>query len=229
MKIYICDDELQMLKSISEKVKVILPDCTIEEFSDSWALLDGLKLSGCDLLLLDIDMPKVSGLDIARQLDLFAVKPLLVFVTSHDELVYDSLTFHPFGFVRKGYIDEELERTLKDCRRELSQREIYFTFKSGCEDIRLKISEMLYFESQGNYLNLYTADQVYRIRNTIAAVEETLSEKGFIRFHRGFLVNQQAVKVLGTEEAQLVTGDKIPIGRSYGEEAKRQLVRYMRK
>ncbi len=229
MKVYICDDELQMLKSISEKVKVILPDCTIEEFSDSRALLEGLKPSGCDLLLLDIDMPKVSGLDIARQLDLFAVKPLLVFVTSHDELVYDSLTFHPFGFVRKGYIDEELERTLKDCRRELSQREIYFTFKSGCEDIRLKISEMLYFESQGNYLNLYTADQVYRIRNTIAAVEETLSEKGFIRFHRGFLVNQQAVKVLGTEEAQLVTGDKIPIGRSYGEEAKRQLVRYMRK
>lgn len=229
MKVYICDDELQMLKSISEKVKVILPDCIIEEFSDSRALLEGLKTSGCDLLLLDIDMPKVSGLDIARQLDLFAVKPLLVFVTSHDELVYDSLTFHPFGFVRKSYIDEELERTLKDCRRELSQREIYFTFKSGCEDIRLKISEMLYFESQGNYLNLYTADQVYRIRNTIAAVEETLSEKGFIRFHRGFLVNQQAVKVLGTEEAQLVTGDKIPIGRSYGEEAKRQLVRYMRK
>lgn len=229
MKIYICDDEPQMLKSISERVKAILPDCIVEEFSDSRALLERLKLSGCDLLLLDIDMPKVNGLDIAKQLDLCLEKPLLVFVTSHDELVYDSLTFHPFGFVRKGHIDKELERTLKDCKRELSQRDIYFTFKSGGEDIRLKISEMLYFESQGNYLNLYTADQVYRIRNTIAAVEETLSEKGFIRFHRGFLVNQQAVKVLGPEEAQLVTGDIIPIGRSYGEEAKRQLVRYMRK
>ena len=98
MKIFICDDEPRILKSISEKVKEILADCTVNEFSDSLSLLEALKNEECELLLLDIDMPQLGGLEIAGQLKLLRQKPLLVFVTSHDELVYDSLLFHPFGF-----------------------------------------------------------------------------------------------------------------------------------
>lgn len=229
MKVFICDDEPQIVKNISERVKIILPDCTVAEFTDSGKLLEKLSVLKCEILLLDIDMPGLGGLDIARQLNLLSERPLLVFVTSHDELVYDSLMFHPFGFIRKSCLKDELEKVLRDCRRELCRKESYFTFKSGSENIRLKVSEILYLESEGNYLKLYASGQVYRIRNTIAAMEETLSGKGFIRFHRGFLVNQQAVKSLGTDEAELVTGTKIPIGRNYGEKAKVQLMRYMLK
>lgn len=229
MKVFICDDEPQIVKNISERVKIILPDCTVAEFTDSEKLLEKLSVLKCEILLLDIDMPGLGGLDIARQLNLLSERPLLVFVTSHDELVYDSLMFHPFGFIRKSCLKDELEKVLNDCQRELCRKENYFTFKSGSENIRLKVSEILYLESEGNYLKLYASGQVYRIRNTIAAMEETLSRKGFIRFHRGFLVNQQAVKSLGTDEAELVTGTKIPIGRNYGEKAKVQLMRYMLK
>lgn len=241
MNVFICDDEPQILKNLSERVKIILPDCTVTEFADSEKLSEALRTpndgtlceplmeSKCEILLLDIDMPNLGGMDIAGQLNLLPKRPLLVFVTSHDELVYDSLMFHPFGFIRKSCLADELEKVLLDCRRELSKRENYFTFKSGSENIRLKVSEILYLESEGNYLKLYAKGQIYRIRNTIAAMEEALSEKGFIRFHRGFLVNQQAVKRLGADEAELVTGMKIPIGRNYGEKAKVQLMRYMLK
>lgn len=229
MKVFICDDEPQIVKNISERVKIILPDDAVEAFTDSEELLEKLRVSKCEILLLDIDMPNLGGLDIAGQLNLLSERPLLVFVTNHDELVYDSLMFHPFGFIRKSCLEDELEKVLGDCRRELCKRENYFTFKSGSENIRLKVSEILYFESEGNYLKLYASGQVYRIRNTIAAMEETLSGKGFIRFHRGFLVNQQAVKSFCMDEAELVTGKKIPIGRNYGEKAKVQLMRYMLK
>ncbi|MDO4463552.1 MAG: LytTR family DNA-binding domain-containing protein [Bacillota bacterium] len=229
MKIFICDDELLILKKISEKVKEILTDCTVTEFSDSFKLLEAIKKEECDLLLLDIDMPQISGLEVASQLNRLEYKPLLVFVTSHDELVYDSLMFHPFGFIRKNYLEEEIEKVLRDCEGELSFREKYFTFKSGSGNVRLRVSEITYLEGDGNYLKLYTKDRMYRIRDTIAAAQEALSEKGFIRFHRGFLVNQQAVKVLDTDEAELMTGERIPIGRNYAEEAKKQLMRYMLK
>ena len=102
MKIYICDDEPKILSDISSKVKDTLSGFDISEFTSGKSLLEAIAENSCDILLLDIDMPEISGLDIAKELAMMTEKPLLVFVTSHDELVYDSFKFHPFGFVRKS-------------------------------------------------------------------------------------------------------------------------------
>lgn len=229
MQIYICDDEPQILKDMEYKIKHQLPNCLVTSFSDGKMLLESLKDSGCDILLLDIDMPEISGLDIAGQLSDMQKKPLLVFVTSHDELVYDSLQYHPFGFIRKNYFDSEIEKMLADCGQELSEKEQHFCFKSGTENVRIPLAEILYFESDGNYLKLFTMEQEYRLRDTVTAVENTLSTSGFVRIHRGFLVNQAAVKKLSAEEACLVNGVKLPIGKIYAQEAKSRLMRYMLK
>ena len=229
MKIYICDDEPQIVRDMENKIKNILQDGFITSFTDGKQLLKTLESASCNILFLDIDMPEISGLDIAKELEKMSEKPLLVFVTSHDELVYDSLQYHPFGFIRKSYFEREIEKLLKDCEKELSKKERHFTFKSGTENMRIKLSEILYFESDGNYLKLFTDGQEYRLRDTVAAVENTLSSSGFVRLHRGFLVNQAAVKRLGTEEAELGNGVKIPIGKNYAQEAKKRLMRYMLK
>lgn len=229
MQIFLCDDEPQILKDIENRIKLVKRECQVTSFSNGEILLEALRSSSCDVLFLDIDMPEISGLDIAERLDGLPQKPLLVFVTSHDELVYDSLQFHPFGFIRKSHFDAEIEKLLRDCAQELAAKERHFTFKSGNENVRIKLSEILYFESDGNYLKLYAKDQEYRLRDTVTAVENTLSANGFIRLHRGFLVNQEAVKMLGAEEAELVNGAKVPIGRNYAQEAKSRLMRYMLK
>ena len=229
MKIFICDDELKILSDISAKVRSLLPEADISEFTGGNALLEAICENSCDILLLDIDMPEISGLDIASRLTDPANKPLLVFVTSHDELVYDSLQFHPFGFVRKSYMDKELPRILADCVSELKSREKHFCFHTASADVKLQLDEIMYFESDGNYLKLFVKDGVYRFRDTLSAVDNTLSDSGFIRIHKGFLVNQAAVKMLASDEAELINGVRIPIGRSYGEAAKKQLMRYMLK
>lgn len=229
MKIFICDDEPKILSDISAKVSSVLPEAAVSEFTSGNALLKSICENSCDILLLDIDMPEISGLDIAARLTALANKPLLVFVTSHDELVYDSLQFHPFGFVRKGYMDKELPRILADCVTELNSREKHFCFHTASADIKLQLDEILYFESDGNYLKLFAKDKEYRFRDTLSAVENVLSDNGFVRIHKGFLVNQAAVKMLTSDEAELVNGARIPIGRSYSEAAKKQLMRYMLK
>lgn len=229
MKIFICDDEPKILSDISAKAGTALPEADILGFSDGNALLGAFSENSCDILLLDIDMPEISGLDIAARLTALADKPLLVFVTSHDELVYDSLQYHPFGFVRKGYMDKELPRILSDCMTELKSREKHFCFHTANADVKLRLDEILYFESEGNYLKLFSKGGEYRFRDTLSAVENTLSDSGFVRIHKGFLVNQAAVKMLTSDEAELINGTKIPIGRSYSETAKKQLMRYMLK
>lgn len=229
MKIFICDDEPKIMSDISAKVRLALPEADISEFTSGKFLLEAITENNFDILLLDIDMPEISGLDIAARLTKLENKPLLVFVTSHDELVYDSLQFHPFGFVRKGYMDKELPRILADCVTELGSREKHFCFHTANADIKLQLDEILYFESDGNYLKLFSKDKEYRFRDTLSAVENTLSDSGFIRIHKGFLVNQAAVKMLTSDEAELINGTRIPIGRSYSETAKKQLMRYMLK
>ncbi len=228
-RIFICDDEPKILSDISAKVKAALPDEAVAEFTDGKALLDALLQGDCDILLLDIDMPDISGLDIAARLSALSDKPLLVFVTSHDELVYDSFQFHPFGFVRKSCMEKELARILADCAAELDSRDRHFCFHTASADVRLRLDEILYFEADGNYLKLFAKGGEYRFRDTLSAVENALSDSGFIRIHKGFVVNQAAVKLLACDTAELIGGDVIPIGRSYAETAKKQLMRYMLK
>lgn len=229
MNIFICDDEPKILSEISSKTKAFLAKADIFEFSDGKILLEAMTDHNCDILLLDIDMPEISGLDIAAQYNFLEKRPLLVFITSHDELVYDSLKFHPFGFVRKSYMDKELPQMLSDCADELSSRERHFCFHTSEGDVKLKIEEILYFEAQGNYLKLCLKDGEYRFRGTLSAVKNTLSDSGFIRIHKGFLVNQAAVKMLAADEAALINNVRLPIGRSYAETAKKLLMRYMLK
>lgn len=229
MKIFICDDEPKILSDISAKVKAMLPEAAVCEFTRETTLLKEITENNCDILLLDIDMPEISGLDIAARLTSLEKKPLLVFVTSHDELVYDSLQFHPFGFIRKSYMDKEMPRILAECVTELGSREKHFCFHISNGDVKLPLDEILYFESDGNYLKLFSRDSEYRFRSTLSAVENTLSDNGFIRIHKGFLVNQSAIKILASDEAELVNGTRIPIGRSYADTAKKQFMRYMLK
>lgn len=228
MQIFICDDELPILNNLTLKMQSLMPDETITSFSSAQELLQALHQSTCDVLFLDIDMPDLSGMDIAKQLNEMEHKPLLVFVTNHDELVYESLQYHPFGFIRKSFFDTEIEKVLADCKKELGSRDLRFHFRMANQDVVILQADILYFEADGNYLNVYTTSENYRFRSTVTAVENNLSDKGFIRVHKGFLVNQAAVKIIGKDELEMINGTVIPLGKSYVETAKQQLLKSMR-
>ena len=228
MQIFICDDEPKMLSDIAGKVAALLPGDEVRIFSSGGELLSCLGESVCDILLLDIDMPEITGLQVARELSALKKKPLLVFVTSHDELVYDSFQYHPFAFLRKSRFDTEIEKVLQDCVRELGEKEQHFCFRSDGSDVCLLLADILYFEAEGNYLKVVTAKDTYRFRSTLTAVEHTLQNCGFLRIHKGFFLNQAAVKLLNSEEATLQNNIILPIGKSYSKAVREQLLRYMR-
>lgn len=229
VKIYICDDEPKIRSDLAKTVSKLILNSSIIEFAKGSDLIARMSEEACDILLLDIDMPDLSGLDIAKRLGNMPKKPLLVFVTSHDELVYDSLQFHPFGFVRKSHIDSELPKILADCVDELNSRERHFAFHTAAAEIKLRLDEIIYFEADGNYLKLFTTNDEYRFRDTLGAVESSLSDCGFVRIHKGFLLNQAAVKKLYADEIELTNGSRLPIGRSYQDAARRIIMRYMLK
>lgn len=174
IRIMICDDEPKMLSDIAEAAALIVNDSEISAYCGGKELLSALGSEKCDILLLDIDMSDISGLDIAQSLSKTDERPLLIFVTSHDELVYDSLHFHPFGFVCKSYLEKELRAMLKDAVKELSGRDKHFCFRSADGNVKLRLDEILYFESDGNYIKLFAIQEEYRFRDTVTSIEDLL-------------------------------------------------------
>lgn len=227
LRIFICDDERRMLSMIAKKVLECLPESDIRVFSSGSDLLQCLQTQVCDILLLDIDMPDITGLEIAGKLSLFEKRPLLLFVTSHDELVYDSFQYHPFTFLRKSSFDREMQAALEDCVRELQHRERHFCFRWEGKRVFLLLSELFYFEAEGNYLKVFSKTGQYRFRSTITSVENTLAGCGFIRIHKGFLINQAAVRLFNAKEVELFDGTTLPIGKSYAKTAEEQFLRYL--
>lgn len=228
MKIVICDDERKMVEDIEKMVRELMPEETVKTCLSGDALLEMLRTEEADAVLLDIDMPEKSGLEVAGLMNATGKKPILIFVTAHDELVYDSLKYHPFAFVRKRYLREELSEVLADCIREVRTKEKRFHFRAEGGEVSVLLSDITYFEAEGNYLIVHLQTGTYRLRSTMTAVQNTLEQEGFIRAHKGFLVNQEFVTVMTQDELRLASGEVIPIGKLYAGTVKEQILRYMR-
>ena len=228
MKISICDDESKILEEITSFIEKEFPSARIKSYSDGTSFISSGE-ERPDVLLADIDMPGMSGMDVAATLASENAQTLVVFVTAHDELVYDSFKYHPFAFVRKKFLEEELRSVLSDCEKEIENQNKRFTFQNASTLVNLAQSEILYFEGQANYLAIHTTGEQYRMRSTMSAVEEELKNNGFLRIHKGFLVNLEHIRILKTEELELDNGEVLPIGKSYSESAKKSILRFMRR
>ena len=232
IEVAFCDDEAKILEDLSVKIKKEFEklNCEIDLYTTAHSveLLEHLKGCPVDILFLDIDMPTISGMDIAEALLNSEIKTLLVFVTGQDALVYKSFKYHPFGFIRKTYFDEEITGVVKGLVEEIQKSSDTFLFKTNDSFNRIKLKDILYFESESNYLNLHTVNNVYKFRSTLSAIEKELSAKGFIRTHKGFLVNQEHIFSVKSENIVLSSNVVLPIGRTNRDVIKARIMRYMR-
>ncbi|MCR5398619.1 MAG: LytTR family DNA-binding domain-containing protein [Lachnospiraceae bacterium] len=228
-RIAVCDDEEKIRRDIATKAGKAISFAEISLFENGQVLVDSFKKASFDIVLLDIDMPEINGLDVAGLIQNAVPKPLIIFVTSHDELVYDSLRFHPFGFVRKTHLEEELDRVFADAVAEMNSREKSISVHTARGDVRLRLKDVLYFEADGNYIKVFVKDEsdeaTYRFRDTMQALEATLVSDGFVRVHKGFLVNSEAVKIFNSDKCILTNDMEVPVGRSFCDEARREFMR----
>ena len=234
-KVIVCDDEKEILKSIQISVKESLEnDEVIAEYEcidDARILMETLKEQKIDVLFLDIDMPYFSGMDIAGYINENHLDIILVFVTSHDALVYKTFTYRPFGFIRKSYFNQEIDEIALRIKEELNSRKQELLIQKGQEITRVLLGDILYIEADGNYLKIILKDSELKIRETMTNIENELLGKGFIRCHKGYLVNSQYVKKLKSGEIEISQESNIitiPVGRSYEKDVRGRIFELIR-
>ena len=233
--IVICDDEKEILDDILRKVRNCFDENDISArytgFDDPRKLMECIQNEKIDVLFLDIDMPYHNGMDIAGYINENGLKTILIFITSHDALVYQTFAYRPFGFIRKTHIDQEIDELVKRVNRELLENKQELVFRKGQDLIRVLIRDIIYIEAEKNYLMIRTCDEMIRIRETMTNVLNELQGKGFIRCHKGYLVNADRIEKLISSEVLLRTGDEsiaLPVGRSYEKEVRKKILEMLR-
>lgn len=199
--IAVCDDNIQFTKLLSDKIRDIcaakLPErymCRTLTAAEPSSLPEFIRKNSVNIIFLDIDMPEISGFQLAKKINTDFPDTLIIFVSSHENFVFSSFEYSPFRFLRKSKVNDELEDTLvKAVERYMSDKEI-ITIRTEGENIELRVKDILYIESDRNYYNVCGQSFEYRCRGTISQIESEVKNFRFFRINSGCLVNMERIQ-----------------------------------
>ena len=179
-----------------------------------------------DLLFLDIEMGKLSGLDALAQIEMMPNIKTIIFVTSHPEAAIYAYGFKPVGFITKPINADELHSKLGAIySRMMPEALICFSDNGGTFHYRK--SDILYVEADSSYCNIHSNCGTIVVSHTLKKCEETLCGMPFLRVHKSYVVNLDYVKNMNAAEINLLNDEKIPIGRSYKADLRRNYQKYL--
>lgn len=229
-EIFFCDDEseasLLFIPEIRKVFGAYAEDIRITVFSDSVKLLDHILSTGvCDLLFLDIDMPRLSGISLCRELERRNYHIPVVFLSNMEHRVYETFDFHTVFFLRKRFFYEEIGKVARKLFQDSAKGEKNILFTSGGKSHLIPLSEIKYLEIINQTLYIYLTGATISLRYRMEQAEDMLKEFGFLRVHKGYLVNGRKISSIGREELYLVDGTRVPVSRRRYSEIKEEFLR----
>ncbi|MDB5758928.1 MAG: response regulator transcription factor [Burkholderia sp.] len=206
-RIYIVDDEEHARARLAMLLADIGEDCPNElvgEASDAAGALQGIVDTHPDIVLLDIQMPGMNGLDLASRLALEGEEmPAVVFVSAHDDYALNAFEVHALDYlvkpVRAGRLQQALRRVALLRGRsngagnvEQARRREHFTVHERDRLLLVPVADVIYLKAELKYVTLRTRTRDYLIEDSLASIEEELDDV-FVRVHRNTLVARKAI------------------------------------
>jgi len=224
------DDEPKALDVISNYSSKV-PFLTLKEsFSNSLKAIEYLQKNKIELIFLDIEMPNLAGMDFLRTLE---VQPMVIFTTAYSEYAVNSFEFNVIDYLLKPIDFNRFVKAVNKAFRQynLSQsginvskpipgdsknKESFILVKSGTKIYKLLKEEILYVQSDSNYVYFFSQTERIMCIFTMKEVLDLLSDDNFIRIHKSFIINLARIDLI--EKHQVTIGqNKIPIGYTYRE------------
>lgn len=230
--ILICDDDLIFGQLLEKKVKAYMKErqikCETELYTDGNELLEKLRKKTPEAIFLDIDMPAISGMEMAEQIFKNCINTNVIFVTNRDDLVFQAIHYQPFRFIRKEKLEEELEEALGKLMEKIDKDEKMLELQTKDGNVVVPLKDVIYLESCKHYLTVYHQDGCSEIRGKISNFEKWMTDYGFIRIHRSYLVNMHYIKTIRANGVELDNDELLPISREKVQEIKKQHMVYLR-
>lgn len=213
LKIAICDDEETyaqiFLISVRKFMKSHGFECITDMFCSSPELLESCAKNEYDLILLDIDMPELSGFDISEHLKKNNIPAEIIFISGRENFVFQSIKYRPFRFIRKSCLENELEESLNGFLEFYQKKNALFTFRCEDSDITIPLSTIMYFECYNHDIEIrMDKGDTYRLNRkyNLKGLENELDNHGFIRIHKSYLVNYRYISLI--KETNVILSDQ---------------------
>jgi DNA-binding LytR/AlgR family response regulator len=231
------DDELPALEDL---VRMLEASPTVDGVESAASAEEALVALGdgaaIDAVFLDVRMPGLGGLELARVLRRFEHPPAVVFVSAFDDAAVDAFELAAVDYLRKPVsrvrLDEAIERAARRSTPEEpsvpDDETLAVDALRGGGTRLLARSSVLYLQAHGDYVRVASSEGRFLVRARLSELEERWASHGFVRVHRGFVVNlRRAVEVRprlnGTAVLVMADGAEVPIARRQVGELRRKL------
>ena len=215
MRIAVCDDEELFrieFKNVLDKALVNV-DYDIDTFSGGSSLYEAFLKSPFDLVFLDIEMPGIDGITLAKRLRAISENVHIVFLTSHIEYALEGYEVNALRYLVKPVDMNKLGEVLKYVQDKKNNSRQIMIREDG-EDIVIDISDIIYMESMDKNVRIVTSKREYVTRYNISDYEEELKNSGFLRIHRGYLISLSKVKKIVKNDVVMDGDISLPVSRS---------------
>lgn len=231
----ICDDEKAALSILSGAVLNAFQahdvQASVVLFANPKLLLKDMRQRHFDLLFLDIDMPGMTGIQLAQQLRSAGDTVDIIYISNREDMVFEALRTGPKGFIRKSRFIQDITGVV----------DAYFTNWNDAEAgrslcvqdaggvLNIPLEKLMYIEGNGKQQLAYLAGEKepVALHRRMQELEEELEKDGFLRIHKGYLVNFRFIRHIGSGDVTLTTGNSIPISRRKEQEVRDAYLRLM--
>lgn len=228
MKAAICDEENESSELLCCLIRRQAPGCEVECFGSGRQFLESKE--HFDILLLDIQMEGMKGIEVARALRGRQEDTILIFVTALKDYVPEAFDVSAFHYLLKPVSQEKFrevfEHACQEAQRLKAIREEQLFFRTKTRSFAIRKKDILYVESRKRKVDIHTLREEYSVYATMKYMEEQLGQE-FYRCHRGYLVNMAYVAEYGEGEIRLRNGEKVYIAREKYSDFVKSYARYL--
>ena len=230
-KIAICDDEAEQRKYLLDIVMAWARKShhlvEIKQYVKAESFLfDYEEEKDFDILLLDIEMSEVTGIELAKVVRKDNLAVQIIFVTGFYEYFSDGFDVSALHYLIKPVDERKLCPVLDKAVQNLAYRQRSVLVTTSDADVKVLLADILYVEAENVYVVVHTKRGNYRTRMSLAKFIEQLDET-FFKVHRSFVVGLKYVKKITKTEITMVNGDIVPISRKLYDEVHSALIKYL--
>lgn len=200
IRMAVVDDEKNILNRLCKLIdEAFVEENIIIKYDEGSDFFNDSNKFSYDVVFLDIDMPNINGFEIANNLRFINPSVVIIFVSGMEHLVFESLKFNPFRFVRKSNLETDILEAISEYEIKLKQERKTYFLKTNELEINIPLSDIVYFESKGHDIYLQTLNNRFRLKRdkndkqNIKNLHLQLNNSGFIRVHKSFLVNYKYI------------------------------------